>query len=149
MTEEMYHILQSTDEDVRLQALLELEPPSTPDDITTLVNMLSDKSWRVRKAVVRVLTQTEVSIVVPLLIRALSVGNPGIQNVRFHNSAIECLTAIGPPAIPALTLALKDEEKNVRIAAANVLGAIRHHDACDALIETLDDANVNVRYAVV
>lgn len=149
MTEEMYQTLQSPDEDVRLQGLLNLASPSTPEDITTLVNMLSDKSWRVRKAVVRVLTQTNVSIVVPLLIRALSVGNPGIQNVRFHNSAIECLTAIGPPAIPALTLALKDEEKNVRIAAANVLGAIRHHDACDALIETLDDPNVNVRYAAV
>lgn len=149
MTEEMYQKLQSPDEDVRLQTLLDLDPPSSSEEIGALVNMLSDKSWRVRKAVVRVLTQTNVSIVVPLLIQSLSVGNPGIQNVRFHNSAIECLTVIGSPAIPALTLALKDEEKNVRIAAANVLGAIRHHDACDALIATLDDQNVNVRYAVV
>ncbi|GAK57866.1 heat-like repeat-containing protein [Candidatus Vecturithrix granuli] len=149
MTEEIYHALQSTDEDTRLRAIVDLETPSTSEEIATLVNMLSDKSWRVRKAVVRILAQTNVNIVVPLLIRALSVGNPGIQNVRFHNSAIECLTMIGTPAIPDLTLALNDEEKNVRIAAANVLGAIRHHDACDALIETLHDSNVNVRYAVV
>lgn len=149
MTEEIDHALQSTDEDTRLRALLAVETSLTSEDITTLVNMLSDKSWRVRKAVVRILAHMNVNTVVPLLIRALSVGNPGIQNVRFHNSAIECLTAIGTPAIPDLTLALHDEEKNVRIAAANVLGAIRHHDACDALIDSLHDENVNVRYAAV
>ena len=46
-------------------------------------------------------------------------------------------------------MALQDADKNVRIAAANVLGAIRHHDACDALVQSLEDKHVNVRYAAV
>ncbi len=149
MTDEISQALQSSDEDVRLQTVLNMQRPSEPDDIVRLSEMLSDKSWRVRKAVIQVVAQTDVKIVVPLLIRALSAGNSGIQNVRFHNSAIECLTIIGPPAIPALTAALQDEEKDVRIAAANVLGTIHHSDACDPLIQALHDPNINVRYAVV
>lgn len=149
MTDEIYQTLRSPDEEVRLRTVLNMQLPSLPEDIVRLSDMLSDKSWRVRKAVVRVLAQTDIKFVVPMLIKALSVGNIGMQNVRFHNSAIECLTVIGPPAIPALTVALQDEEKAVRLATANVLGAIHHRDACGALIQALQDPNVNVRYAAV
>ncbi len=149
ISEEIYQLLQSPDEDVRLRTLVELDPPPDSDDVTTLVDMLADKSWRVRKAAVQVLAHTDVQIIVPLLVKALSIDNIGLQNVRFHNSAIECLTVIGQPAIPAITEALQDQNKDARIAAANVLGAIRHHDACDALIHALHDPHINVRYAAV
>ncbi len=149
ITHEIYQQLHSSDEEVRLQTIVNLSPPSTSKDIETLVKILADQSWRVRKAVVQLLSRAEINSVVPFLIKALSVGNIGLQNVRFHNSAIECLSIIGQPAIPDLTKALHDEDKNVRIAAANVLGAIRHHDACDVLIHALKDEHVNVRYAAV
>lgn len=149
MIDEIYQLLQSSDEDIRLKAVLEVGTPSSSEDITTLVDMLSDRNWRVRKAVVRVLAQADIKTIVPLLVKSLSRGTKGIQNVRFQNAAIECLTAIGQPAIPDLTTALHDPDKDVRISAANALGAIRHHDACDALIGTLQDEHINVRYAAV
>ncbi|MCP4398102.1 MAG: HEAT repeat domain-containing protein [bacterium] len=149
ITAESSQALQSSDEDVRLQALIKLDAPNTAEDTETLVAILADQSWRVRKAAVQILAKTEIDLVVPFLIKALSVGNIGLQNVRFHNSALECLTEIGHLTIPYLTTALQDPDKDVRIAAANVLGTIRHHDACDALIEALHDEHINVRYAVV
>ncbi len=147
--EEIYELLQSPDEDVRLRALMDIDPPTGSDEITRFVDMLADKSWRVRKAAVQLLARTDVNRIVPMLVKALSIGHIGMQNVRFHNSAIECLTVIGQPAIPALTQALQNDDKNGRIAAATVLGAIRHHDACDALIQALEDEHINVRYAAV
>ncbi|PIE31516.1 hypothetical protein CSA56_18095 [candidate division KSB3 bacterium] len=149
ITTEMQQALQSPDEDIRLQALVNLEPPTPSERIDLLVAMLGDESWRVRKAVVQVLVKTDINRVVPLLTKTLSVGNIGPKNVSYHNSALECLTEIGRPAIPDLTNALQDSDKDVRIAAANALGSIRHHDACDALIHALHDPHINVRYAAV
>lgn len=149
MTEERYQSLTSSDEDIRLQTIIEIGQPRTSEEIALFTDMLSDKSWRVRKSVVRALAQVDVQMIVPLLIQALSNGNTKLQNIRFHNAAIECLTIIGQPAIPALKIALQDHEKNVRLAAANVLGAIHHYDACDALIEALQDHEINVRYVAI
>lgn len=149
ITAESSQALQSPDEDVRLQALIKLDAPDNAKDTEELVTILADQSWRVRKAAVKILAKTDINLVVPFLIKALSVGNIGLQNVRFHNSALECLTEIGRPTIPYLIVSLQEPDKDVRIAAANVLGTIRHHDACAALIEALHDEHINVRYAAV
>ena len=149
MIEEVYQALQSSDEEVRLQTILELETPSHPEDMQAMVDMLADQSWRVRKAAVRMLAQADMNKIIPLLVQSLSSSQKNIQTVRFQNAAIECLTLIGQPAIPGLMHALHDPDKDVRISAANALGAIHHHDACDALIAVLEDEHVNVRYAAV
>ncbi len=149
MTEEQYHALQSSDEDIRLHTILEIGTPTNAEDMQSLVELLADRSWRVRKAAVRVLAEADVVQIVPLLIKTLSSRDKNIQTVRFQNSAIECLTIIGQPAIPGLIETLRDPNKDVRISAANALGSIHHHDACDALIASLDDEHVNVRYAAV
>jgi HEAT repeat protein len=149
MTETIELALRSADEDVRLQTVLAFGTPTTLADLGTLVEMLADRSWRVRKAVVRVLAQADIQQIVPLLVQALSSSQKNIQTVRFQNSAIECLALIGPAAIPGIGVALHDPDKDVRISAANALGAIHHHDACEALIAALGDEHVNVRYAAV
>lgn len=149
MTDVVSQALQSSDEDIRLQTVLNIGTPATLEEMNVFVTMLADRSWRVRKAVVRVLAQADVTQTVPLLVKALSNPDKNIQTVRFQNAAIECLTLIGPPAIPGVSVALRDPDKDVRISAANALGAIRHHDACDALIAALADDHVNVRYAAV
>lgn len=149
MTEEHYQALHSADEDTRLQTVLEIGTPTALADMKILVEMLADRSWRVRKAAVRVLAEADVAQIVPLLITALNNRDKNIQTVRFQNSAIECLTIIGQPAIPGLVETLHDSNKDVRISAANALGSIHHHDACDALIAALEDDHVNVRYAAV
>lgn len=146
---ETQQALQSKEEDVRLRAILELAPPQENDDAQFLVEMLGDESWRVRKSVVRLLAQTEIELVVPLLMKTLTQRHIGPRHIRFQNSALECLAEIGQPAIPALSSALQDRDKDVRIVTANALGTIRHPDACDALIRALQDEHVNVRYAAV
>ena len=149
MTEEQYRALHASDDDVRLQMILEVGTPTNAEDMQSLVELLADPNWRVRKAAVRVLAEADVTQIVPLLIEALNSGDKNIRTVRFQNSAIECLTIIGQPAIPGLIATLRDPAKDVRISAANALGAIQHHDACDALIAALNDEHVNVRYAAV
>lgn len=146
---EIRDALHDPNEEVRLQTIMELAPPVQQEDAEILVEMLGDESWRVRKAVVRLLTQTDISLIVPLLMKTLTERHIGPRHIRFQNSALECLTDIGQPAIPALSAALSDHDKDVRIVTANALGMIRHHDACDALILTLQDEHVNVRYAAV
>ncbi len=149
ITTDIQHALHAPEEDVRLRAILELTPPAETEDAHLLVEMLGDESWRVRKSVVRLLAQTEIGLVVPLLMKTLTQRHIGPRHIRFQNSALECLAEIGPPAIPALADALQDTDKDVRIVTANALGSIRHHDACDALIRALQDEHVNVRYAAV
>ncbi|PID58840.1 hypothetical protein CSB45_02240 [candidate division KSB3 bacterium] len=146
---ESFQALQSPDEEVRLQALMTLDAPGNTKETEQLVALLADQSWRVRKAAVKFLAGTDSELVVPFLIQALNVGDIELQTVRFHNSALECLNEIGRPAIPYLRVSLQDPDKDVRIASANVLGNIGHHDACDALLTALDDEHINVRYAAV
>jgi len=146
---ETLQALQDQEEDVRLRAILDLTPPTEREDAQFLIEMLGDESWRVRKSVVRMLAQAAVEVVVPLLMKTLTQRHIGPRHIRFQNSALECLSEIGQPAIPALSEALQDHDKDVRIVTANALGTIRHSDACDALIRALQDEHVNVRYAAV
>ncbi|OYT68825.1 MAG: hypothetical protein CFK49_12785, partial [Armatimonadetes bacterium JP3_11] len=46
---------------------------------------------------------------------------------------------MGSPAVPALMQALRDEDKDVRFAACEALGAIGDASAVPALIKALGD----------
>jgi HEAT repeat protein len=59
------------------------------------------------------------------------------------------LAALGPAAIPALTLALKDREKTVRRKAVEVLGEIGDRAAIPALLRALRDPDDEVRWQAV
>jgi HEAT repeat protein len=57
-----------------------------------------------------------------------------------RRAAAEALEKIGPPAVPALIQALRDEKEEVRRAAAKALGEIG-----DALTQALRDEKEEVR----
>lgn len=59
------------------------------------------------------------------------------------------LAALGPPAIPALDLALKDREKTVRRKAVEILGEIGSEQAIPALVRGLRDPDDEVRWQAV
>lgn len=61
--------------------------------------------------------------------------------------AAQVLPAIGEPAVPPLALALQDSNRNVRAAAAEILGRLGPiaHGAASALSDTLIDKDVYVR----
>ncbi|HVP25718.1 MAG TPA: HEAT repeat domain-containing protein, partial [Methanomicrobiales archaeon] len=59
------------------------------------------------------------------------------------------LAALGAPAIPALTLALKDRERAVRRRAVEVLGEIGSEAAMPAILRALRDPDDGVRWQAV
>jgi len=56
---------------------------------------------------------------------------------------------IGKPAIPALTLILKDKDNKIRTKAIDLLGEIRDSQATPALIQSMGDENREVRWHAV
>jgi HEAT repeat protein len=63
----------------------------------------------------------------------------------FRGSAIKALKNIGDRAVEPMIAALNDENENVRIFAADVLGEIKDSRAVEPLITALRDENVEVR----
>jgi hypothetical protein len=59
------------------------------------------------------------------------------------------LAALGPPAIPALDLALRDRERTVRLRAVEVLGEIGNDAAIPAILRGLRDPDDEVRWQAV
>jgi hypothetical protein len=59
------------------------------------------------------------------------------------------LAALGPPAIPALGLALKDRERTVRGRALEILGEIGNEAAIPAILRGLRDPDDGVRWQAV
>jgi|GEM_PF-2989516 len=144
MSEADLHLLKSPDEDIRCAAVLRLGEREVNSILESLVSALSDPSWRVRKLVVRVLEKADRTRLVPLLIEALREENAGVRN-----SAIECLTGIGPEAIAPLGQALLDPDKDLRIFAVNTLGAIGDRAAYPHLARALTDPEKNVCHAAI
>jgi HEAT repeat protein len=73
----------------------------------------------------------------------------GLMEMSFRGSAIKALKNIGDRAVEPMIVALNDENKNVRIFAADVLGEIKDSRAVEPLITALRDENVEVRVKTV
>ncbi len=61
--------------------------------------------------------------------------------------SVKDLARIGPPAAEYLVLALNDEDKKVKIAAAKALGDIGDRGCVDSLIVMLGDYDKDIRFA--
>lgn len=125
---------------------------------------LGDESWRTRKDAVAAAASFDSAALVPRLIALLGAD----VEVAARNAAIEALSAIGEPAVPALAAviesgaaerkfaldalagnpsparlgpivaALADEDENVRAAAADALGEQPSAEALEALGRQLE-----------
>jgi len=127
------------DPEVRYRAVTEMHGVR---DLASLLEALSDESWRVRRAAVEVLAMgAEPARSIPGLIEKLS--SP--DNAGARNAAAEALARIGAPAVPALAERLRDPDEDLRKFAADVLGEIRDRDALVPLVAALADADRNVR----
>ena len=70
------------------------------------------------------------------------------EDVSVRSLAMETVGKIGSVAVPMLKVSLRDEDDDIRILSANVLGVIGDSSATEALIlGLLEDDNENVRYA--
>jgi HEAT repeat protein len=133
--------LKDEDKDVRqtaAEALGKIGVPAVP----ALMEALKDEDWRVRQAAARALGEIGDPQALPALIQAL-------KDEYVREAVEEALGKIGVPAVPALIEALKDDDEDVRRAAAGALGEIGDPQAVPALIEALKDDDEYVRRAAV
>jgi HEAT repeat protein len=156
--------LRDPDEEARRRALADVPDGWTPGALSVLVEALGDASWRVRKdAAARIARWPDRDGAIPLLIATLSDdANVGLRNAAVETLAligaasvgalvtalaaggeqrkflVDALGAIGDPAaVPALGRAIRDDDENVRAAAAEALGAIGGDEAIAALRQRL------------
>ncbi|MCG8590384.1 MAG: HEAT repeat domain-containing protein [Proteobacteria bacterium] len=142
--ESILHDLENADDEVRRLAVERLLVLPLEEAVPRLVVSLGDRSWRVRKAAVdRLVGCGETQAVVAGLIEALADGeNPGRRN-----SAVEALVKLGSTVTSSLIEALDTDDVDVRKFLVDALAGIGDAESRDAMIQTLEDADPNVRAA--
>jgi HEAT repeat protein len=79
--------------------------------------------------------------------RAIPVLFQGFQaNSAFHDRAVQALTKLGTPAVPALLRAVQDPGAHLRAGAVETLGGIHAPEIAPALFGALKDADDAVRH---
>jgi len=131
----------SPDRDRRWWAVRALAAVGTPRAVAALIAALEDPDPDVRACAVVGLASLRPSEAVEPLVSHLS--DPSAYVARL---AADALARIGTPAVPALIVALGDENVAARAGAARALCAIRPQEAIPALCAALDDPSALVTY---
>lgn len=142
--EEILMKMKSDDDEERRIALC--EAASLPHDqaISIIINSLGDKSWRVRKQAIEIISYSDdPSIFIPHLIKAL--GRKG--EVELRNASVEALIKIGKHDLDKLIAALRDDDPDVRKFIIDVLGELKEYKTVPYIIDALNDTDQNVVYA--
>ena len=110
--------------------------------VESLTRLLSEHDWRVRQSAVATLAQ-QGHAVVDALVRTLRTQH---ENLNVLSSALDLLALSDIDVVEPLIQLLQDEDVNLRIQAALILGEQRDRRAIPALIAHLSDADPNVRF---
>lgn len=112
------------------------------DSIQCLATLLTDESFEVLLAASRSLVAIggpeTVDALIPLL---------GSDDARLRNLVVDIIGRIGPVAVPRMTEALYDADKEMRKFAVDSLKGIKTPETEDPLIKALSDEDVNVAAA--
>ena len=111
-------------------------------EVESLTRLLADDDWRVRRTAVSTLASHGPGIV-NALVRTLREQH---DNLSVLSSALDLLAISDIDVVEPLMGFLEDDDVNVRIQAALILGERRDRRAVPALIARLTDADVNVRF---
>ncbi|WP_255552857.1 HEAT repeat domain-containing protein [[Phormidium] sp. ETS-05] len=112
--------------------------------VRLLVTALGDESWRVRQAAVDGLARNSDESLVPILVRLI---REELTDLSVLNSTLSVLALSNLNTIAPLSALLRSEEDpNLRIYVAQVLGELHDSQAIPVLIEVLADPDVNLRY---
>jgi HEAT repeat protein len=112
-------------------------------EIRALLNRLKDSDWWVRKETIRKLLDYPEALYVSDLKEWLRNG----EDALLRNASMETFRELGERALASLAFLLMDEDVDVRIFAANVIGDIKDPAALGALAGALHDPVDNVRIA--
>ena len=114
------------------------------EEIRVLLNDLRSSDWWVRKETIRKLLDYPENLYMSDLEEWLRNG----EDALLRNVSMETFKELGQRAFGSLGCLLMDEDVDVRIFAANVLGDIMNPAALGALVGALKDPEENVRIAV-
>lgn len=114
------------------------------EEIRVLLNELQNSDWWVRRETIRKLLDYPENLYMSDLEEWLRNG----EDALLRNASMETFKELGERALGPLGCLLRDEDADVRIFAANVLGDIMNTAALADLVEALKDPDDNVRIAV-
>ncbi len=141
---ELKEQLESSDEEIRLQAAEALVAGEMREPVQPLMHLLRhDSSWRVRRAAVSGLAARRGPDSITVLLRALQKEH---RNPSVLNSALQVLSMMDLDTLTPLTGFLRDPDAELRTYAALALGEMRDERAVPDLIRATADPDPNVRY---
>jgi HEAT repeat protein len=137
-------MLQSENEDERLQAVKFLAGKGVEHHLATLYQAMGDSSWRVRKEAVELFFRIPNAAALAGEIIELLHSQ---ENAGLRNAAVEILVKFGRQAVPQLLEELTCNDHDVRKFILDVLGEIGDERAVEGMVAALADEDTNVRAA--
>jgi HEAT repeat protein len=113
------------------------------EKVQTMLRGLNSPDWWARSAAIKNLLLRNERDYLPALEKALR----DHENALLRNASMELYVALGARALPSLGGLLKDNDPEVRVFAANLLGDIKDRRAVQDLIRAMKDTDSNVRVA--
>lgn len=136
----------SQEADDRAEAARELKPFLRVDQAwSTLVELLGDTDWRVRRAAVESFVEMRPHQAIPSLLMALY----DEENAGRRNAAIDVLVRYGREILSFLQPHLNSENLDVRMFLINILGDLRDDSFLDFINQALDHPDTNVASAAI
>lgn len=132
----------SSDSDVRHRVASQIAKSSDGEELALAFELLGDRDWRVRKAVVEGFLQHASDEIIRGLILALHDG----ENAGKRNSATEALIRIGSRSLEIVLREFDQEhDPDVRLSLVNLLGDLRSEGGLDLLLRILDtEQDINI-----
>jgi HEAT repeat protein len=120
-----------------------LGPDTNPATERELMAALGDEDWRVRRAAVAAIASGPDYALVRSLVTSLRERH---DDLNVLSSALQLVATREVDIVGPLLALLQDEDVNLRIQAALVLGERRDPAAVESLLRALEDPDVNVRF---
>jgi len=113
--------------------------------VDSLTRLLGEDDWRIRRSAVATLAQ-QGHVIVEALVRTLRAQH---EDLNVLSSALDLLALSDIDIVEPLSQLLDDDDANLRIQAALILGERPDRRAIPALIAHLSDDDANVRFHVI
>lgn len=126
---------------LRQQAVWALGELGDPQAIPAVTKMLNESHIGLRQSAAHALGRFRHASALPGLTQALRDSNGSVRS-----SAVEGLAGLGSSSVPAIMAALRDDDRNVSIKAAEMLDQIQDPRIAPALLEVASSAKLRDRW---
>ncbi|HRH43255.1 MAG TPA: HEAT repeat domain-containing protein [Pyrinomonadaceae bacterium] len=141
--------LTDSDDQVRLRAAKAISNDSenlNEKNAEPIINALGDKNWRVRRELVEGFSRRAAPDAIGALLQAMKEKH---FDFGVLNSALQILQSTSVKTIETLIEFLQDNDADLRMQVALILGEQKYQQAIPALLNALEDEDENVRFHVI